>query len=61
MDGRDTIGGGEVIGEIRFERAIGVEVSPEDNVSMDGYLDSKLSSWIVEVLACRLDAMGDVV
>ena len=51
MDGRDVIGGGEVSGEMRC----GVEEVPE-SVSIDGYLDSKVSSELLFVVA-----VGEVV
>jgi len=51
MDGRDAIGGGEVSGEMRF----GVEEVPE-SVSIDGYLDSKVSSELLFIVA-----VGEVV
>jgi len=56
-------GGGEVIGEMRFERGTGVDASPEERVSIEGYLDSKLSSPAVLLLVCRLVmvAVGEVV
>ena len=50
------------MGEMRFERGTGVDASPEERVSIEGYLDSKFSSTVLS-LVCRLVtvAVGEVV
>jgi hypothetical protein len=63
IDGREILGGGEVIGDIKLARGTGVDVPPDESVSIDGKRDSKSESWLgVAEGVCRalVDA-GDAV